>query len=178
MKVPFKPVYLPKGPKRYHYIIIHDCNCMAERFPEFKIDNVQFQTNRLRGRIFQDKKLFELPYHFVCEKVIDDWQTIVGRPLQYSCEDVYTDLDKNFSRFGIHICIMGNFNYMASETRMYQQICYRALTPVMKQYRIPKGNIFLHGELNPQKLDCPGFNFSKQHLKAYIQPFLIAQSSS
>lgn len=178
MKVPFRPVYLPKGPRRYRYIILHDTNCMCHRFNDFKIDGSTFQTNKLRGRVYQDKKLFELPYHFVCEKVLDDYQTIVARPTQYSCEDAYLGLDKNFSRLGIHICIMGNYNYVAEDVRMYQQLCYRAITPIMKQYRIPKGNIYLHGELDPKHLDCPGYHFSKQHLKAYIQPFLIAQFSS
>lgn len=177
MKIPFKPVYLPKGPKRYHYIVIHDTNCMCSKFNDFRIDNQMFQSNKLRQRLLQDKKWFELPYHFVCEKIIDDYQTIVARPIQFSCEDAYTDLDKKFARYGIHICIMGNFNTIVGDTRMYQQICYRAISPLMRQYRIPKGNIFLHGELNPKQLDCPGFNFSKEHLKAYIQPFLIMQTS-
>ena len=177
MKVPFKPVHLPIGPRRYHYIVIHDTNCMCEKFNDFRIDNTAFQTNKLRYRIYQMKKFFELPYHFVCERILDDYQTIAGRPLKYSCEDCYPGMDKNFSRFGIHICIMGNYNYTAGDARMYQQICYRALTPVMKQYRIPKSRIFLHGEIDPKHLDCPGFNFSKQYLKAYIQPFLISQPS-
>ena len=176
MKVPFKPVYLPRGPRRYKYIILHDTNCKCSEFNDFKLDRAQFQTNLLRERLRQKNKWFELPYHFVTEKVIDDYQTIVGRPLQYSCQDCYPNMDRIFSRYGIHICVMGNFNLMIGDTRMYQQLCYRALTPVMKQYRIPKGNIYFHGEVENGCIDCPGFNFSKNHLKAYIQPFMISQS--
>ena len=177
MQVPFKPVYLPRGPRRYHYIVLHDTNCMCKAFNDFKVDRVQYQTNRLRERLRQDRKLFELPFHYVCEKVMDDYMTSVARPVQYSCEDVFQDLDYKFSRYAIHICVMGNFNTITGTTRMYQQLCYRAIAPVMKTYRIPKANIFLHGELNSQSLDCPGFNFSKQHLLAYLPPFLITQTS-
>lgn len=178
MKIPFKPVYLPKGPRRYRYIILHDTNCMCSEFNDFKIDTNLFQSNHLRYRMRQRKKWFELPFHFVCEKIIDDYQTVVARPTQYSCEDCYPEMDRLFSRFGIHICIMGNFNVVSEDPRMYQQICYRAITPVMKQYRIPKSNILLHCDVESSELQCPGFNFNKSHLKAYIQPFLIAQSQS
>ena len=178
MKIPFKPIYLPKGPRRYRYIILHDTNCMCQEFNDFKNDGMKFQTNLLRERMRQKNKWFELPFHFVCEKIMDDYHTVVARPTQYSCEDCYPNMDSLFRRFGIHICIMGNFNIMVGDTRMYQQICYRAITPVMKQYRIPKSNILLHGEVEPTKLDCPGFNFSKQHLKAYLLPFMVAQHST
>jgi len=177
MKIPYKPIYLSKGPKRYYYIIIHDVNCMTSKFNDFKVDSTMPQVNLLRARLRQEKKWFELPYHFVCEKVKDDFETITGRPLQYSCEECYPNMDKKYSRFGIHVCVMGNFNYMVGEPRMYQQLCYRAISPVMKRYRIPKSNIYLHAEVEPSQLDCPGFHFSKNHLKAYIQPFLIMQNA-
>ena len=175
MKVAFKPVYLPRAPKRFRYIVLHDTNCMCAEFNEFKVDRSVFQTNQLRERMRQKNKWYELPFHFVCERILDDYQTIVARPTQYSCEDCYPGMDKLYSRFGIHICIMGNFNVLTGEPRMYQQLCYRAVSPVMRQYRIPRGNIFLHCEVQPDQIQCPGFNFSKDHLKAYIQPFLIAQ---
>ena len=177
MKVPYKQVYLPRGPRRYRYIVLHDTNCMCHKFNDFKNDTTHFQTNKLRYRIRQERKWYELPYHFVCEKILDDYETVTGRPLKYSCEDCYPDLPSNFARLAVHICVMGNFNVMVGDTRMYQQICYRAITPVMSLYRIPKGNIYLHGELNPGQLDCPGFNFNKNHLKAYIQPILVSQPS-
>lgn len=174
MKIQYKPIYLPRAPKRYRYIVIHDVNCMCEKFNDFRNDTSIFQTNKLRARLRQDKKWFELPYHFVCEKINDDFETISARPIHYSCEDCYPNMDKLYSRFGIHICVMGNFNVMVGDTRMYQQMCYRAITPMMKTFRIYKSNIVLHGEIEPSEIQCPGFNFNLSHLKSCISPYLIA----
>lgn len=177
MKVPYKPIYLPRGPKKYKYIIIHDMNCHENLAAKYKVDGEQFQTNSARSTLYRDDKYYELPFHYVCEKIKDDFQTVVARPLQYSCESEYPDLNKLYSRFGIHIGIMGNFNIIGTEPRMLQQICYRAITPLMKIYGIMKSNIYLHGELSTDNLDCPGYNFTKQKLFAYIGPFLITQTS-
>lgn len=177
MKVPYKPVFLTRGPKRYKYVVIHDMNCQMHLLNKFKIDNDQFQTNDSRAELYKNKKYYELPYHYVCEKIKDDYQTIVARPLQFSCETEYPDLDKLYGRFGVHICVMGNFNIIGTEPRLLQQICYRALTPVMKIYGIMKSNVYLHGELSSENIDCPGYNFTKQKLMAYISPFLISQIS-
>lgn len=177
MKVPYKPMYLPKGPNKYRYIVIHDCNCQCKLMHRFKIDNVVAQTNEMRSILRQEKNYYELPFHFVCEKIKEDYETLVARPLQYSCEREYPDIDSKFAKRSIHICVMGNFNVMSEDSRMYQQICYRAITPLMKQYRIPRGSIYLHGELSKDNIDCPGFSFSKQKLLGYMSTFMIAQAN-
>lgn len=173
MRVPYKPALLSKGPKRYKYIILHDINCMGKNNNEFKVDRTLAQTGKLRSRFKVEKKYDELPYHFVCEKVGDDYETIVGRPLQFSCE--YSDINYSFGHFAVHILVMGNFNIIDAETRMYQQICYRAISPMIRFFRIQRSNVLLHGELSTEQLDCPGFNFDKNQLKAFLQPFTIVQ---
>lgn len=173
MKIPYKPGHLPKGPRRYTSIVLHDSMCQADFNGNFRLDVPSSQVNVVRSELRKEKKYFELPYHFVCEKLKDDYETVIARPLQYSCEDGYPELDSLYSRYAIHICIMGNFNMMTDDSRMYQQICYRAITPMMRVYHIRRNNIFLHGELTSEHVDCPGLNFQKSKLMAYIEKFNI-----
>ena len=175
MKLPYKPTHLSKGPKRYTSIVIHDASCQYQFGNNLIIDSKESQVNTARSELRVEKKYFELPYHFVCEKMKDDYETVIARPLQYSCEDAYSDLDSMYARYAIHICVMGNYNMLTDESRMYQQLCYRAITPMMRIYRIRRGNIFLHGELSSDHMDCPGLNFQKSRLLAYISRYNLVQ---
>lgn len=172
MKVQYRPVELKVAPKKYKYIILHDTSCQAPDTNQYQIDASGSQVNSLRSYLWSFNKIKELPYHFVCEKIKDDYETIVGRPLQFSCHEEYDDLDYSYSYFSIHVCIMGNFNVMAEDNRLYDQICYRVLSPMMRIYSIPRTNIFLHGELSSKHIDCPGFNFQKTRLMSLLQKFV------
>lgn len=173
MRVPYKPVMLTKGPFRYKYIIIHDINCIGKNNSEFKVDRNFAQIGKLRSRLKIEKKYDELPYHYVCEKVGDDYETFASRPLQFSCE--FPDINYSYTHFAVHILVMGNFNILAGETRMYQQMCYRVISPMIRFFKIPRNNIILHGEISRDQLDCPGFNFDKHQLKSFLTPFIIMQ---
>jgi len=173
MKIQYKPSMLTKGPLRYRYIIVHDTNCMWKEFNEFKVDTPQSQTNKMRSQFKILKKYDELPYHFVCELVRDDYETVVSRPLQFAF--IYKDLPASISKFAIHVCVMGNYNIIGDDVRMYQQLCYRVLSPMMRVYHIPKTHIYLHGELSSTQMDCPGLKFDKNKLISYLPPFSIVQ---
>lgn len=169
----YQPLYLTKAPRRFRFIIIHDTNCQWQKNNIYKIDNNLFQAGPMRARFKLEKRWWESPYHFICEKIGENYQTILGKPLQYSSENEFPDLDNTYSRFGIHVCVMGNYNIMAHKPKMYEQLCYRVIAPMLRQYRIPKSNIFLHGELSKEHMDCPGLGFSKQALLAYLARFLM-----
>lgn len=171
MKIKYTPSKLPIGPKRYTSIIIHDSVCKFLFHGKLNIDTPTSQVNIARSELKAEKNYYELPYHFVCEKTMSDFETIVARPLQYSCQNEYPDLDIKYSRLGIHVCVMGNFNMLVDESRMYQQVCYRVIAPMMKLYHIPRGNIFMHGELSTEVMDCPGLNFDKHKLLAFLDRY-------
>ena len=78
-----------------------------------------------------------------------------------------------FQNMNMDTSVMGNYNIMAHKPKMYEQLCYRVIAPMLRQYRIPKSNIFLHGELSKEHMDCPGLGFSKQALLAYLARFLM-----
>lgn len=168
----YTPTALEKAPKRYRYIVLHDTNCQWKNYNTYKVDSKSFQTGSMKGRCRSDKHIYDVPYHFICEKIGDNYQTVLGRPLQYSCERSYPDMDNRYAKFSIHVCIMGNYNIMAHQVKMYEQLCYRVLCPMMRDYRIAKSKIFLHGELSKEHLDCPGFGFNKQIMFAYMTKYL------
>ncbi len=173
----YVPLMLTKAPRKFRYIIIHDTNCQWQNFNNFKIDNNLFQAGPMRARFKTDKNYYEMPYHYVCEKIGNNYQTFVGRPLQYSCEREFPDIDHYKTRYAIHVCIMGNYNVMSHTPKMYEQLCYRVIGPMMKLYRIPRSRVFFHGDLSKEHTDCPGFNFSKNAMFAYMSRFMIGQNT-
>lgn len=170
---------LGRAPRRFKFIIIHDTNCHWKDYQPFKVDRNLFQSGPMRARFKIIKNFNEMPYHFVCEKIGENYQTFLGRPLQYSCEHEYPDMDDNYSKYGIHICVMGNYNIMACTEKLYQQLSYRVICPMMRTFRIRKSNIYLHADVtkNSDYNDCPGFNFRKDLLFGFMNKYLMGTQS-
>lgn len=172
MKVPYKPIYLPKlVSKRFKYIIIHDTKCQFDGFDKSKIDDNKVDVNDLRSYSWAFDDLHELNYHFFCEKVREDYETFVCRPLNYHCE--YDDIPKLFRR-SIHICVNGNYDFSTIDDRMYHQVCYRAIAPWITLYGISLKNIFLHSEVSKDSdIGCPGSGFNKNKLISTLQRYVL-----
>jgi len=173
----YTPTMLDKAPRRFRYIIIHDTSCHWDHHNTYKIDMNLFQAGPMRARFKSEKRYHEMPYHFVCEKIGSNYQTFIGRPLQYSCIKEYPDLDNMYAKFGIHVCVMGSYMQMNQVTKMYEQLCYRVIAPMMKTFKIPKSRIFMHGELSKEHVDCPGFNFSKNTMMTFLTKYLMGTTS-
>ena len=112
MRVPYKPIYLPKSYKKFNYIIIHDYTCQFLKFDKARTDSKKVTVNDIRSYfwIFDDQ--FDLPYHFVCKQFGDDFETIMSRPLAYYCE--YLDLSGQYLN-SIHIAIAGKYDFITPE---------------------------------------------------------------
>lgn len=173
----FQPTRLFKAPRRFRYIIIHDTSCQWDKSNIFSIDKRMMQTSPMRARFRSQKQYWELPYHFVCEKIGENYQTLLGRPLQYASFLEFPDIDRHYAQNAIHVCLMGNYNILSHTAKLYEQLAYRVLCPMMKTYRINRSRIFLHGELSKTHPDCPGFNFSKQTLYTFMAKYQLGTSS-
>lgn len=169
---------LGRAPRKFRFIIIHDTNCQWKDYQPFKIDKNTYQSGPMRSRFKIMKNFDEMPYHFLCEKMGDNYQTIIGRPLQYSCVHEYPDMDALYSEFGIHVCLLGNYNNMVATDKLYQQLAYRVICPMMRTFRIVKSNIYLHAEItkNSDYSDCPGFNFRKDLLLSFMHKYMVGVS--
>ena len=171
MIAPYKPVYLPKAYKKFKYVIIHDFTCQFNTIDKARVDNklAQIQGVRLYNWMFQNS--YELPYHFVCEKIYNDFETIMARPFCYYCE--YSDIPDQYLN-SIHIAIAGNYNNMNVHQRAYQQMAYRSISSVLRWFNIPINRVLMHWEVSKDdKLHCPGDAFKKDRLLSAIKQYSL-----
>ncbi len=170
MRVPYRPVYLPKGFKRFRYIIMHDFSCQFSKLPKARTDTNKVETQSVRQYHWVFQNEFELPYHFVCEKIDKDFETIMARPFCYFCE--YDDIPEQYLP-SIHIAIAG-LGMQQIDNRAYEQIAYRSVSSILRWFRLPINRVLLHSEVSTNKdLKCPADNFQKPRFVSMIKRLSI-----
>lgn len=170
MRVPYKPTYLTKAYKRFNYIVIHDFSCRFAALDKAKIDDKKFTTGAIRDYNWAFNNEFELPYHFICEKVGTDYETIMSMPLSFYCE--YKDIPDQYVN-SVHIAIAGT-SIQQIEARAYMQMGYRSIASIMRWFAIPISNIKMHWEVTTdENLHCPGDAFHKDKLLALINQLIL-----
>lgn len=171
MIVPYKPVYLPKAYKAFRYIIVHDFTCQFDSIDKTRIDNKTSQMQGARVYNWMFNKEWELPYHFVCEKIGLDVETFMARPLCYYCE--YPDIPDQYLN-SIHIALAGDYNIIAPTQRVYQQLAYRSISSMVRWFNIKLNQVYLHWEVSTNKdLHCPGDFFRKDRLDATTKQYSL-----
>jgi hypothetical protein len=171
MKLPLRPKHLRKFRRHWLYLILHDLSCNFSQLGEFNIDNPKSQINRLRATDFQINKQLDLNFHFLIERIGDDFEILLGRPMSSLCQ--YDDIPKNINDVSIHIGIMGNCKFYIPENRFYKILAYRIVTPLIQMTRINRPRVFLHSEVSEKKIECPGPLFEKERLTSIINEQLI-----
>jgi hypothetical protein len=169
MILPYRLKLLPVARRRFKYIIIHDTTCQFEGLMPFMKDSPNFQTGKLRSMNFIMKNEYELNYHFIVEKIKDDYETIVGRPTFARCE--FEGLPAQYDH-SIHIAVMGNFDYENPGERLYQQLAYRSVIPMMRQFHISPDQVKLHNEVDKDS-NCPGSYFRRDLLMSYVKSWKV-----
>ena len=147
--------YAPKA------IVIHSTNCRCS-FPTLDTDTDKFQTDQIYiANVALDKELDAI-FHFIIEKIKDDYYVVAGRPL-YSPYDGF-NIDGGIFDNAIHVCIIGDYNVIKPDTRLYQILCHRVLVPLTYLFGIAKDYIVLHSEVDKNAKNCPGSFFDKNVL--------------
>jgi len=171
MKIPFKIRQFDPFKKFPRYIVIHDVSCMNTQIDKLRLDSPKFQTNILRNQQYIIDMQPDLNYHYIVEKIGEDYEVILGRPFATYCE--YDDI-KNPYNHSIHICVMGNYNFDIPAKRLYQKIVYSIISPLIRQFKFPKDRIVLHSEISTdQSVVCPGTFFDKNILMNHVKSMLI-----
>ena len=171
MRVPYKPVYFKKATKKFRYIIIHDLSCRFSNLDRAKTDSRKAASSHLRSYnwIFNDE--FDLPFHFLCERVGKDYETVMGTPFCYRC--IFDDIPSVYDA-SIHIALAGNFSVNQPSQRSYQQMGYRSIASIVKWFKLPLSHIMLHHEVSKDKEhSCPGPMFDKNRFLAAIKPMIL-----
>ena len=151
------------------WIVIHHTSEMYDR-PEAKIDGPLYQMPQLFSGVME-KKQGDVNYHYVIEKVKEDYIAVVTRPYVYLCE--WPDIPENINNRAVHIGLMGSYDFKIPEKRMYEVLAYRLLNPMMKVFGISPSRIKLHKEVSNEDISCPGEFIDKARIITAVRRFVI-----
>jgi hypothetical protein len=152
------------------WIIIHDTYELYD-VPEAKIDNQAYQMYGLFKGVLERKEP-DINYHYVIDKIKDDYVPIVTRPTVYLCD--WPDIPNEINNRAIHVALLGSYDLRLPEKRTYEILAYRLLNPMMKEFNIKPGKIKLHKEVsNDEDSSCPGDFLSKDIIISMVRRFVI-----
>jgi len=170
MKIPLRPSLLKVRRQSVKWIILHHTSEMYDE-PGARIDNAKYQLKYLFNGVLE-KKQGDVNYHYVIDKIKDDYIATVTRPFVYLCE--WDDIDVNINNRAIHVALMGNYDFKVPEKRMYEILAFRLLNPFMKMYHIAPNRIKMHSEVSSNKdLTCPGDFIDKAIVESMVRRFVI-----
>jgi hypothetical protein len=170
MKIPLKPSLMKIRRGKPRWIILHHTSELYVN-PESKIDNSKFQLRGLSKGVLELKQA-DINYHYVIDKIEDDYQPIVCRPFVFLCD--WDDIDPNINNRAIHIALLGNYDYKIPEKRLYEILAFRILNPMLKMFKLSPSKIKMHKDVSSNKdLTCPGDFIDEAMLEATIRRFII-----
>jgi len=156
-------------------IIVHDTNCLNHTNSVLKIDSPKTGMGALKMDNVVKNNFKDINYHYILDRLGDDYEIICGRPINMRCE--HDDIDKRYAD-SIHVIILSDLNVDVPKTRVYNILAYRCLAPVMKMLKIgsdPKSVIQFHDDLmikNENNISCPGEFLSREMLISQTRRYL------
>jgi len=170
MKMPLKPALMKIRRQSVKWIIIHHTAELYDN-PASRIDNQKFQMPGLYKGVME-KKQADIEYHYVIDKIKDDYNPIACRPISYLCE--WDDISNDINKRAIHIALMGSYDFKIPERRCYEILAYRLLNPMLKLFGISPTRIKLHNEVSSNKeLTCPGEFVKKEIIISMVRKFIV-----
>ena len=170
MKMPIKPSMLKIRRQSVKFIILHHTSELYKQ-PEARIDNQKFQTDSLFKGVMELKQ-GDVNYHYVIEKIKDDYIPIVLRPFVYLCD--WDDIDPNINKRAIHVSILGNYDFKIPPKRLYEILSYKLLNPFMKMFHLTPSRIKFHRDVSSDKeLSCPGDFLDNAVIEAMVRKFVL-----
>ena len=168
-KILLRPSLLQIRRQSVKWIIIHHTAEMYVQ-PEAKIDTSKYQLPALFSGVLE-KKQGDINYHYVIEKVKEDYIAIVTRPTVYLCE--WDDIPININKRAVHVAMLGSYDLKLPEKRLYDVLAYRVINPMLKIYGIPPSKIKLHSEVSEEDITCPGEFVDKGRIITAVRRFVI-----
>ncbi len=171
MRIPLRISWLGKRHTNVKYIIIHHTHCQYD-IPESKIDSTKFQIPYLITDVMS-KAEPDFNYHYMVDRIQDEYYIIVGRPVETLCD--YDDIDDTMNKSSIHIGLMGSYDFKVPDIRMYEILGYRLLSSLIKLYGLNPSRIYLHNEVSKNKKEvCPGSFIDKDKVIMMVRRFIVA----
>jgi len=170
MRIPFKMSLLKVRHARPRFIILHHTVCMYPA-PSARIDNPKFQLPAIMNNVLEQKTP-DINYHYVIEKVKDDYQVFGCRPFVTICD--FDDIDVNTNKFAIHVALLGSYDFKIPERRLYETLAYRLLNPLLKVFGLNPARVKFHSEVsNDKELTCPGDFVDGAVIQSMIRRFVV-----
>jgi hypothetical protein len=172
MKMPFKAALLNIRRGTVKWIIIHHT---AEMYPapESRIDNAKFQLPGIINGVLE-KSDPDINYHYIIEKIKQDYVPMVCRPISSLCD--WDDIPDDLNKRALHIAMMGSYDFKVPERRLYEVLSYRLISPMMKIYGLNPKRVKFHRDVSTDKdISCPGDFADRGKLEATIRRFMITK---
>lgn len=169
MKIPLRPSRLTVRRQTPRWIILHHTSEIYD-IPSVRIDNKKFQMTGLNKGVLE-KKQADINYHYIVEKIKDDYYPIAARPFVYLCE--WEDIDLNVNNRAIHVALMGNYDFKIPEKRLYEILAFRLLNPFMKMFALAPNRIKMHSEVSNKDITCPGTFVDPAIVQSMVRRFVL-----
>ena len=169
-RIPFRPSMLKVRRSSIRWIIIHHT---AEIYddPASRIDNSKYQMDS----IFTDSMILKQPdvnYHYVIDKIKDEYVAVLCRPYVYECSwpDIHPDINKR----ALHVALLGNYDFKVPPKRLYDVLSYRILNPFIKLFKISDSRILFHHQVsNNDSLTCPGVFLNHEIVISMTRKYVV-----
>jgi hypothetical protein len=170
LQFPFKRPLLKVRHTAARYIIIHHTYELYKASSAV-IDNNQYQLPAILNNVLETASP-DINYHFVIEKIKDDFQVFAMRPFVTFCD--FPDIEQGINEKAIHIALLGDYDLRIPEKRIYDVLAYRIVCPLMKQFAIYEDHLYNHKDVSTDKtLTCPGQSFDLQILKMFTRKYIM-----
>ena len=169
MKIQLRPSLLKVRRQSVKWIIIHHTVEMYPQ-PAARIDNSSFQLPELYKGVLEDKT-GDINYHYVVEKIKEDYHPIVTRPFVYLCD--WPDISNDINNRAIHIALLGSYDFKVPEKRLYEVLAFRLLNPMLKMFHLSPSKIKFHRDISEDEISCPGDFMEFSRVEALVRRFVI-----
>ncbi len=170
MKIKLRPSLLKIRRQTVKWLIVHH-TAELYKVPASKIDNPKFQMPGLVTGVHTMKQ-GDINYHYVIDKIKEDYWPIVTRPIAYECE--WDDISADINKRAVHIAVMGSYDVKVPVVRLYEVLAFRLLNPMLKLFKIPPSKIKLHRDVSSNEdLSCPGDFFDHGKLITLVRRYVI-----
>ena len=169
MKIQLRPSLLKVRRQSVKWIIIHHTVEMYPQ-PAARIDNSSFQLPELYKGVLEDKT-GDINYHYVVEKIKEDYYPIVTRPFVYLCD--WPDISNDINNRAIHVALLGSYDFKVPDKRIYEILAYRLLNPMLKMFHLNPSKIKFHRDVSNEEITCPGDFMEMSRVEALVRRFVI-----
>lgn len=170
MKISLKPSLLKVRRGTPKWIILHHTAELYD-LPEARIDNPKYQLPALSKGVLE-KKQGDVNYHYVIERIQDEFIPAVYRPIVYLCK--WDDISPDINNRAIHIALLGSYDFTIPTRRLYEILAFRLLNPMLKMWGLSPNKIKFHRDVSSNKeLTCPGDFVDPAVVEAQVRRYVI-----